>query len=256
MTDALSALPAPALTPGAWEERIRGDGRSASSLLPQPLHDLHTAVVSRARDAGAHSLILSGSTARGRRTEISDLDYHLVGRGFTTRDLSAELDLHVLSPEELRAKVLDGDDFVHWSIRFGLVLFDNGTLLSAARMIAERSLWPGVERKARHAGRSLDLAGRVVATGDADGALVQVRTALSLAARAHLLAIGRFPLSRAELPGQLLAAGRPDAAAALEDCVHHEPSLEALARAVANGYALLESAPALGSEATPRVAAP
>jgi hypothetical protein len=165
-------------------------------------------VIDRAREAGAHSLILSGSTARDSRTEISDLDYHLVGDKIPTRDLPTELDLHVLSPEELTTEILDGDDFIQWSIRFGRLLFDDGTVLQAARLIAEERPWPDVERKTEHAGKSLELARRVVETGDSDGALIQVRTALSLAARAHLLSIGQFPMSRAELPNQLAAAGR------------------------------------------------
>ena len=39
---------------------------------------LHAEVVDRARLGGALGLVLTGSTARGRRTDISDLDYHLV----------------------------------------------------------------------------------------------------------------------------------------------------------------------------------
>jgi HEPN domain-containing protein len=196
-------------------------------------------VVGRARSADAHALILSGSTARGSRTEISDLDYHLVGDKIATRDLSTELDLHVLSTETLTAQILDGDDFVQWSIRFGRVLFDDGTVLDAARLIAEERPWPDAERKIGHAVKSLDLARRVVETGDSDGAVIQVRTALSLAARAHLLSVGRFPMSRAELPDQLAAAGRPESAAALEACIHGHPSLEALGKAVSEGHALL-----------------
>jgi len=238
-------LDAQARTAQAWQQRMRADRRSACSMVPRSLRDLHAAVVSRAREAGANSLILSGSTARGRRTEISDLDYHLVGELFPTRDLSAELDLHVLSPDRLTAEILDGDDFVQWSIRFGLILLDDGTVLDAARLIAERRPWPDVERKVQHAGKSLDLARRVAETGDADGALIQARTALSLAARAHLLALGQFPLSRAELPAQLVAAGKPASAAALEACIHGQPSLQAVSSALSQGYALLEPLPAL-----------
>jgi hypothetical protein len=106
---------------------------------------------------------------------------------------STALDLHVVSPEKLRAEILEGDDFVQWSIRFGLLLFDDGTVLDAARLLLEEQPWPDFEREAEHAAKSLDLARRVVETGDADGGLIQVRTALSLAARAYLLSIGRFP---------------------------------------------------------------
>jgi HEPN domain-containing protein len=122
----------------------------------------------------------------------------------------------------------------------GLLLFDDGTVLSAARLVVEERPWPDVDRKLEHAKKSLDLARRVVDTGDHDGALIQVRTALSLAARAHLLSVGEFPLSRAELPHQLKAAGHAGAAGALEVCIYSEPTLERLGNAVAEGRNLLE----------------
>jgi hypothetical protein len=240
VTATLGGVDSQVRTARAWEQRGRADRDSAHRRIPDRLRSLHDAVVGRARKAGAHSLILSGSTARGRRTEISDLDYHLIGDTIPTRDLSTELDLHVVSPEKLRAEILEGDDFVQWSIRFGLLLFDDGTVLDAARLLVDERPWPDFERKAEHATKSLDLARRVVETGDSDGGLIQVRTALSLTARAYLLSIGQFPFSRAELPNQLAAAGRPEAAAALEACIYGEPSLEALAKDVSDGYALLD----------------
>jgi hypothetical protein len=240
MTPTLGRLVRHIHTARAWDQRIKADSESASRAIPERLRSLHAAVIGRASEGAAHSLILSGSTARGSRTDISDLDYHLVGDKIHTKDLTAELDLHVLSPESLMASILERDDFIQWSIRFGLVLFDDGTVREASRLIAEQRCWPDAGRKAEHAKRSLDLARRVVATGDSDGALIQVRTALSLAARAHLLSIGEFPMSRAELPDQLVAAGRDEAGAALEACIYGEPSLEALAAAVSDGYTLTE----------------
>jgi hypothetical protein len=122
----------------------------------------------------------------------------------------------------------------------GLILFDDGTLLEAARLIAQERPWPDIARKAEHAEKSLDLARRVVDTGDLDGGLIQVRTALSLAARAYLLSLGEFPLSRAELPGQLAASQRGEAGALLEACIYGDPSSEDLTVAVSAGYALIE----------------
>lgn len=223
----------------AWELRLSRDLEAVEQAVPVVLRKLHQAVVARAHEVEAHSLVLSGSTARGRRTGISDLDYHLIGRKIDTTDLSAELDLHVLSTEELEADVLAGDDFIHWSLRFGCVIFDDRTLLRALRLMADRRPWPDVARKRRHAAKSLELARRVVETGDEDGALLQVRTALSLAARAHLLGLGEFPMSRAELPDQLEAAGHAAAAAALRSCIDGQPSLMLLHDAVADGLALL-----------------
>lgn len=241
MTTAPGTLDHRALSADAWDRRLRADRDLIERLMPDALRDLHGVVVARAQQVGARALILSGSTARGHRTEISDLDYHLVGDKIATRDLSSELDLHILSTEELRTEILDGDDFIQWSLRFGRIVFDDGTLLEAIRLMAERQPWPDIERKRDHAAKSLELARRVVESGDQDGALVQVRTGLSLAARAYLLWKGEFPMSRAELPEQLLAAGETGAAHALQACIQGDPSLEIFGDAVLEGANLLES---------------
>ncbi|MCP9490242.1 MAG: hypothetical protein MSC31_10250 [Solirubrobacteraceae bacterium MAG38_C4-C5] len=231
-----------ALSAEAWERRLRADGELVEHLVPDALRDLHGLVVARAKQVGARALILSGSTARGCRTGISDLDYHLVGNKIVTRDLPAELDMHVLSPEEVKTAILDGDDFIQWSLRFGRIVFDDGALFKAIRLMAERRPWPDVERKRDHAAKSLDLARRVVESGDQDGALVQVRTGLSLAARAYLLSNSEFPMSRAELPGQLVAAGETEAAGALQACIQGDPPLAILGDAVVKGANLVARA--------------
>jgi hypothetical protein len=129
-------------TPEAWTRRLERDAAEIARRLPTELVHLHSAVVDRAGDAAAHRLILSGSTARSRRTRISDLDYHLIGPQLFTRDLSSQLDLHSLTPAELDAHILAGDDFVQWSLRFGLIVFADGHLRRAAAMIATPSGGP------------------------------------------------------------------------------------------------------------------
>lgn len=223
-----------------WADRLRADRDAVGVLLPTGLQALHETIVSRARLVRANALILTGSTARGRRTEISDLDYHLIGPRIETRDLVHELDLHVLSSERLEEEeILAGDDVVQWSLRFGRVVFDDGVLRRALHVIADRRPWPDLERKRQHATKSLALAGRVVETGDQDGALLQARTALSLGARAFLLSRGTFPLARAELPAQLADAGRAEASEALRASIEEDPTLDALASAVGCAGALL-----------------
>jgi hypothetical protein len=177
-------------TPDTWTRRLKRDASEIARRLPHELLEIHRAVIDRARDAAAHALTLSGSTARSRRTRISDLDYHVIGPRILTRDLSSQLDLHTLTPAELDAHILAGDDFVQWSLRFGLIVFDDGHLRRAAALIATRRPWPDADRKRAHAAKSVDLARRMVASGDVDAALEQVRTALSLAARARLLRAG------------------------------------------------------------------
>lgn len=209
-------------TPEAWTHRLRCDAGEIARRLPPELLELHSAVVDRARRAAAHGLILSGSTARSRRTAISDLDYHLIGPKPFTRDLSSQLDLHTLTPAELDAYILAGDDFVQWSLRFGLIVFDDGHLRRAAALIASCKPWPDPDRKHRHAAKSIDLARRMVASGDRDAALEQTRTALSLAARARLLRAGVFPGARDELPQQLAELGLREAGEALASTIHND----------------------------------
>lgn len=210
------------LTPEAWTHRLQFDAREIGRRLPPELQGLHDAVVDRARDAAAHGLILSGSTARSRRTAISDLDYHLIGPRLFTRDLSSQLDLHALTPTELDAHILAGDDFVQWSLRFGLIVFDDGHLRRAAALIANRKQWPDPDRKRQQAAKSVDLAQRMVASGDPDAALEQTRTALSLAARARLLCAGVFPGARDEMPQQLADLGLREAGEALASTIHDD----------------------------------
>lgn len=219
----------------AWHDKLESDADRTRHCLPPDLWELHAVLVARARSAAARALILSGSTARCQRTAISDLDYHLVGPKVETRDLSRELDLHVLSERRLESELLAGDDFVHWSLRFGSVIFDDGTIRRALRLLVERQPWPDVDRKRAHAVKSLELARRFLATGDQDGALEQVRTALSLAARARLLGEGVFPLSRAELPAQLDSIRCAGLAEALVGTIYASPSLAELAESVRHG---------------------
>jgi hypothetical protein len=222
-----------------WEEKLAFDALRIKAFLPAELRPLHRAVASRARKADASALVLTGSTARGRRTEISDLDYHCVGPSFDVEDLSRELDLHFLTAGGLHERIEQGDDFIQWSLRFGLVVFDRGALREASETIATERPWPDVSRKRAHAEKSLALARRFVEAEDQDGAVEQVRTALSLSARAYLLSAGVFPLSRAELPSQLRASGQAAAGDALEATILGWPSLTELQATCTRTDALL-----------------
>lgn len=207
-------------TPETWTRRLDRDAGEIARRLPHELLELHSAVVGRAHEAAAHSLILTGSTARSRRTPISDLDYHLIGPRPFTRDLSSQLDLHALTPADLNAHILAGEDFVQWSVRFGLIVFDDDHLRRAATLIATSKPWPDANRKRQHAAKSVDLARRMVASGDRDAAQEQVRTALSLAARAQLLGAGVFPGARDELPQQLAELGLQHVGEKLAHTIH------------------------------------
>jgi hypothetical protein len=192
------------------------------------LRAAHDLVCVRAQEAGADALLLTGSTVRGARTSISDLDYHVIGMTVPHDDLPADLDVHVVSADLFRTRLEEGDDFTQWSLRFGLVIFDSGIISDSRRLIEQRGLWPDVSRKADQAIKSLEIATAMVQSGDQDAAVEQVRTALTLAARWQLLAAGRFPLSRAELPSQLDEIGLSDLAVGLAATINGYPRPEQL----------------------------
>jgi hypothetical protein len=217
--------------------------QGARELVPEQLRPLHDAVTMRARESGATALLLTGSTARGTRTAISDLDYHLVGEPIATDDLAGELDLHVVSPTLLNARLREGDDFTQWSLRFGCVVFDEGIVRESVQLVAEQRLWPDPARKEQQARKSLGIARAMVASGDHDAAVEQVRTALSLTARWRLLADGRFPLARAELPAQLNDLGYTSLAIDLDATIHDAPPLHQLGPSVEAAYNLLDPPP-------------
>jgi hypothetical protein len=241
--------------------RIRGDDastpaqpvrrESARESVPQALRPLHDAVTRRARESGAAALLLTGSTARGTRTAISDLDYHLVGEPVATDDLSGELDLHVVSPALLNLRLREGDDFTHWSLRFGCVVFDDGIIRDSIRLVAEQRLWPDPARKKQQARKSLGIARAMVESGDHDAAVEQVRTALSLIARWRLLEDGQFPLTRAELPAQLEELGHTGLAIDLDATIHDAPPLDRLGLSVQAAYDLLDPPPTRAELDTP-----
>ena len=228
-------------TDAGWAARLAGDAKRICAVVPSDLVPIHDQIVERAR-LHAHALLLTGSTARRRRTAISDLDYHLIGRRIEIGDLAEEIDLHVVSPEQLQQRLEQGDDFTQWSLRFGLVVFDDGVARAAMRRITEQALWPDVERKRRQALQSLRTAMAMIATEDLDAALEQARTALTLTARWHLLANARFPLARAELPDQLRRLGQVGLAEGLDATIHGDPSLRELAATVTLSQALVDAA--------------
>lgn len=217
-----------ALDAELWASRLLADRLRASRHQTTQTAAITVAVESRSRRLGASALVLTGSTARGQRTGVSDLDYHAIGADPRVDDLPAEIDLYCDAPAEFLAKLERGDDFAHWTLRHGCVLFDTGALREAATHAAEHDLWPDPERKLRQARQTLAFAERLIASTDYQAALEQVRGALSLTARWWLLAHDVFPLARAELPAQLHELRQPALARALGATIHDRPDLAAL----------------------------
>lgn len=221
-----------------WASRLLADRERATRHQPPELTAITAAVESRSRALGAAALVLTGSTARGRRTGVSDLDYHVIGTRPRVDDLPAEIDLYCDEPAEFLAKLERGDDFAHWTLRHGCVLFDSGALREAAVLAVEHDLWPDPDRKLRQARQTLGFAEQLVSSGDYAAALEQARGALSLTARWWLLAHDVFPLARDELSGQLLQLRQPALARALTRSIQERPDISALTASLATSRAL------------------
>jgi predicted nucleotidyltransferase len=212
-----------------WQRRLEEDTARALEPHGHALADPIATVVSRARKLGAKGLLLTGSTARERRTETSDLDFLVVGPRPSVDDLAEEVDLRALSPDEFGRRVLEGDEYVQWALRFGCVLHDSGVLREAAHAISVRGIWPEPERKRKHARTLLELAARILPSGDRDASEEAMRAALTAVAHWILLSNRIFPLSRKEIPDQILELGSFDLATALHRTIHGEPELDELA---------------------------
>jgi hypothetical protein len=156
------------------------------------------------------------------------LDYYVIGAKPDAGGLPSEIDLYGDEPTAFLAKLFKGDDFVHWALRYGCILFDTGVLRQAAVTVIEQDLWPDPERKLGQAKRAIAFAQKVGATEDYGAILEASRGALSLTARWWLLSHGVFPLARDELPQQLRETDQRSLATAVEGSIHHRPSVAGL----------------------------
>jgi hypothetical protein len=211
-----------------WKSRLSLDRERAACNQSGALAYITHAIEARSRKLGAAALILTGSTARNRRTKVSDLDYYAIGAKPDAGGLPSEIDLYADEPNAFLAKLFKGDDFAHWALRYGCILFDTDVLRQAAITAIEEDLWPDPERKLRQAKRAIAFAQKVARTEDYGAILEASRGALSLTARWWLLSHDVFPLARDELARQLRETDQRGLATAVEGSIHLRPSVAAL----------------------------
>jgi hypothetical protein len=216
------------LSDAGWAWRMRED-RGRAERCQTPEQRLITAtVMSRAVALRASGFALTGSTARERRTAISDLDYHVIGRRPNVSDLPGDVDVVATSVERFRSRLLEGDDFVQWTLRCGCILHDTGPMRDGVRLITDTGLWPDAQRKLESLELHRTEVERLIGMGDQGAAQEQLRAMLTTAARGLLLQARTFPLAREELPGQLERAGCRPLARALARTIHATPQLDEL----------------------------
>jgi hypothetical protein len=127
----------------SWRERLVADAARADRYQDAAQRAATAELLRRGAETGIRALALTGSTARGMRTEISDLDYHVVGPKLDLRGLSGELDVVTDSEEGFFDRLARGDDFAQWTLRLGCILLDkDGVMQRGAELIRRDRLWP------------------------------------------------------------------------------------------------------------------
>ncbi len=226
-----------------WSERLRDDRERATKLQTRSQRQATEAIIQRALVLDAEAVALTGSTVRAQRTAISDLDLMVVGSRPDLGGIREDVDVYAADANAFWKRLLAGDDYIQWTLRFGCILHDDGILRGASRYIEKNGLTPSAERKLTQARRGLSLARRVLESGDVEAAREQCRAALTTIARWWLIANGEFPLSRNELADQMLTLDCFDLAATLHRLIHDEPSREELNTGLALGKKLMDTPP-------------
>lgn len=232
----------------AWQARLERDRAAALRNQSDTQRVITETLLERAIEAGARAFALTGSTARDRRTQISDLDYHVIGERPNAQDLHDEIDIVAYDHLTLTRKLRAGDDYAQWTLRFGCILYDDGTFREAAGLIEREGIWPDPTDKLARLPGHVELVRRLVDLGDRDAAQAEARAMLTSLARAVLLSGHDFPLARSELARQLRDAGASELGDHLEILIYREPSLDALAETV---DVALRAASALPSVSAP-----
>lgn len=223
-----------------WQDRMAVDRRLAVANQTAELRAISDEIQRRALTSGALSFAITGSTAVDRRTRVSDLDFYVVGKPIDLPFADVELDVYVISERDFVDRLTAGDDYAHWTLRFGLILHDTGPMRDALAHVRAHRLWPDPSVKADQTARALDLCRSILETRDYDAAVEQCRITFSLAARWWLLREHVFPRARADLPGQLAGTALEWLGDPLRATIYGEPEDRMLLQAVARLGRVLE----------------
>lgn len=167
-------------------------------------------------------MVLVGSYARGTQAgAISDIDLLVIGDCDVPSPVG-RIQVINRSADEFRRLVMTGDDFSQWSLRFGRPLTGRRLWTALRDQLLAIAPWPSSEPKLAFAKRRLKAANALLAMGDVDAAAEEIRYGLSHLARALLLDLQIFPLSRPELPGQLEKIAEHEVASALDYSLRDE----------------------------------
>ena len=195
--------------------------------------------------ANTSTVILMGSCARNITHDRSDIDILVVQDDVAEEPCRIKLDRpgHIDLQQDTRTRFLkrlrEGDDYPAWALRFGVPIRDPGGWWGEQVEAETRHPhWPDWKPKITQAKRRLAVSDILLGTGDVNAASEELVFAASHVARAILLQLGDFPLSRMELPSQLKSRS-PDLAEFLSKLIKNGGcGLDS--GALRNGQALLQ----------------
>ena len=116
-----------------------------------------------------------------------------------------DVHLQQYSRSSFLSRLEDGDDYPGWALRFGVPMSDpDGWWAERVAAELENPHWPDWRPKLDYARKRIDMGSELLDVGDVDAASEELMFAASHVARATLLKHGIFPISRPELPSQLI----------------------------------------------------
>ncbi|WP_420264630.1 nucleotidyltransferase domain-containing protein [Candidatus Magnetominusculus dajiuhuensis] len=163
------------------------------------------------------SVVLVGSHARNKQTWRSDMDF-IVVTPERIRRWKVPLNVHIIfdTRNEFTDKLIHGNDFQQWAVRFGKLLMDYSGWWNTVKNSEGIDIWPDWRLKIRHAKKAQSIASQLLMDDDWDNAEEEFLLSASHIARALLLRNKIFPLSRPELAWQLKLIGQDDLSNVME----------------------------------------
>lgn len=176
-------------------------------------------------------VVIVGSWARSRhKAPWSDIDL-LVISDTTDRLSSPDVQAIVMPELVFKRRLLAGDDFPQWAMRFGVAISGRSSWEQMKQILMDAAPWPDPSRHVSLAKEKLKAGTALLAMGDLSAAQEELRYSASHFARARLLQAGDFPLSRPELVGQLQSIHQKMLATVLGTLSNPDLSRAALAAA-------------------------
>lgn len=181
------------------------------------------------------AVVAVGSSVRDG-VSSNDLDLVTIVKGSAENGLERppiEIDLRVYSFEDLELKIVNGNDYLGWAIKFGRVLYERENFWSLLfEKLGTKIPLPSPSVARDRANVALKHATALLETGDQDAALEQIISVLTHLGRAELIEAGIYPASRPEIPAQLEKAGKSPEGALLRRAIEHVASPSILLEAV------------------------